>query len=596
MPAPVRIANCSGATGDGPDALRRVVKEGSVDFVTADYLAEANIAWQALERRQDATKGFDKEFLKAFDKEVAQTVVEKGIKIIHNGGGLNPKGLAQAIEEQLLSYGIDSLKVAYVEGDDVIGMIDTLKQSSELVHLDDASITLAAAQEDMLCANAYLGMGGIVAALDLGADIVICGRCCDASPVMGAAAWWHGWKSSNLKELAGSLIAGHCIECGCYATGGNFSGFKSIPENQNQGFPIAEIEADGKFHIFLQDQAKGLVSRDTITAQVVYEIQGPFYLNPDVIADITNIEIRDTGKNRVTVTGIRGLLPPPTTKLATCSIGGYQCETSVYAVGLDIKEKLAALKGAFDYNIPDKSDYQTFRIDQYGVPQENPASQALATCQFRIFAQSSRQEPLRRVQEVLMGYWLGGFPGMHLNMDFRTMEPKPYVAYLPFLIKYDQLSVRAVLGDRVAEIGSPPNTAPFTGQKMADATPPDVSGNYGPTKEVCLGTRVHARSGDKGSNANVGLWVQEDDEYEWLRSFLSLLTFKTLLGDEYDSRLTLERFELPNIRCVHFRIKGILDGGISSTPRLDGLAKSVGEFLRARYVNMPLRFVERGAI
>lgn len=116
---------------------------------------------------------------------MAQTVVEKGIKIIHNGGGLNPKGLAQAIEEQLLSYGIDSLKVAYVEGDDVIGMIDTLKQSSELVHLDDASITLAAAQEDMLCANAYLGMGGIVAALDLGADIVICGRCCDASPVMG---------------------------------------------------------------------------------------------------------------------------------------------------------------------------------------------------------------------------------------------------------------------------------------------------------------------------------------------------------------------------------------------------------------------------
>ncbi|KAF9778794.1 hypothetical protein IL306_003253 [Fusarium sp. DS 682] len=185
MTSSVRIANCSGATGDGPEALRRVVREGRVDFVTADYLAEANIAWQALERRQDATKGFDKEFLKAFDKETAQIVAEKGIKIIHNGGGLNPQGLAQATEELLVSYGIDSLKVAYVEGDDVIGMIDNLKQSGELVHLDNPKITFAAVQPDILCANAYLGMGGIVTALELGADIVICGRCCDASTVMG---------------------------------------------------------------------------------------------------------------------------------------------------------------------------------------------------------------------------------------------------------------------------------------------------------------------------------------------------------------------------------------------------------------------------
>ncbi|KAI3573264.1 hypothetical protein IWW34DRAFT_757838 [Fusarium oxysporum f. sp. albedinis] len=596
MTSSVRIANCSGATGDGPEALRRVIREGRVDFVTADYLAEANIAWQALERRQDATKGFDKEFLKAFDKETAQIVAEKGIKIIHNGGGLNPQGLAQATEELLVSYGIDSLKVAYVEGDDVIGMIDNLKQSGELVHLDNPKITFAAVQPDILCANAYLGMGGILTALELGADIVICGRCCDASTVMGAAAWWHGWKSSNLNELAGALIAGHCIECGCYATGGNFSGFKSIPENQNQGFPIAEIEADGTFHIFLQDHAKGLVSRDTITAQVVYEIQGPFYLNPDVIADITNITITDSGANRVTVSGIQGLLPPSTTKLAVCSIGGYQCETSVFAVGLDIKEKLAALVKAFDYNLPDKSDYQTFRIDQYGVPQENPSSQALAICQFRIFAQSSREEPLRRVREVLMGYWLGGFPGMHLNMDFRTMEPKPYVAYLPFLIEYDRLRVRTVCGNQVVQIASPPETAPFAGQKLTDADRPYDSDRYGPTKKVCLGSRVHARSGDKGSNANVGLWVQHNDEYEWLRSFMTVETFKVLLRDDYDPRFVIERFELPNIQCVHFRIKGILDGGVSSTPRLDGLAKSVGEFLRAQYVNMPVRFTLRGSI
>ncbi|KAF4416298.1 duf1446 domain containing protein [Fusarium acutatum] len=528
MTSSVRIANCSGCTGKPYPNLvtgsllllvtgiqMRALRlfAGSLEKVELTLspritFAEANIGADI----PDTTKGIDRGFLKAFDKETAQIVAEKGINIIHNGGGLNPQGLARAIEELLASYGIDSLKVAYVEGDDVIGMTDKLKESGELVHLDNPDITFAAVQPDILCANAYLGMGGIVAALELGADIVMSGRCCDASTVTGAATWWHGWKSSNLNELAGSLIAGHYIECGCYATGGNFSGFKNISDDQNQGFPIAEIEADGTFHIFLQDQAKGLVSRDTITAQLVYEIQGPFYLNPDVIADITNVTITDSGANRVTVTGTQGLLPPPTIKLAVCSIGGYQCETSVYAVGHDIKEKLAALVEAFDQNLSDKSTYQTFRISQYGL------------------------------------------------------EPKSYVAYLPFLIKYDRLP--------------PPMTAPFTGQKFKDTEQPYDLDMYGPTEKVCLGSRVHARSGDKGSNANVGFWVQQNDEYEWLRSFMSVETFKGLLRDEYDPRFVIERFELPNIQCVHFRIKGILDGGVSSTPRLDGLAKSVGEFLR----------------
>ncbi|KAH6989822.1 hypothetical protein BKA56DRAFT_477085 [Ilyonectria sp. MPI-CAGE-AT-0026] len=592
----VRIANCSGATGDDPQALGRVVREGPVDFITADYLAEANIAWQALERRQDPTKGHDKEFLKALDKETACLIAEKGIKIIHNGGGLNPKALARTIEERLISYGVDSLKVAYVEGDDVVGIIDSFRRSGELMHLDDNETTLSAIQEEVLCANAYLGMGGIVAALQHGADIVICGRCCDASPAMAAATWWHGWNPSDLDALAGSLIAGHCIECGCYATGGNFSGFKAIHDNQNFGFPVAEIDADGTFHVTLQGEAKGLVSRDTITAQVVYEIQGPFYLNPDVVADITQVSIKDTGKNRVTVSGIRGLLPPPTTKLAICFLGGYQCETSIYATGLDIQEKLARLKETFDRNIPDKSDYRVFRIDQYGTSQENPSSQALATCQFRLFAQSSREEPLKRLQEILMGYWLGSFPGMHLNMDFRTMTPKPFIVYQPFLVEYNRLNVQVVLGSRTIHVAGPPETAPFPGQKLMNSLIAYEPNRFGPTQKVPLGTRVHARSGDKGSNANVGLWVQEDDEYEWLRSFLNVDSFKTLLGDDYNPSLTIERFEMSNIRCVHFRIKGILEGGISSTPRLDGLAKSVGEFIRARHVNMPVQFLERGSI
>lgn len=165
-------------------------------------------------------------------------------------------------------------------------------------------------------------------------------------------------------------------------------------------------------------------------------------------------------------------------------------------------------------------------------------------------------------------------------LTFVQLEPKPYVTYLPFLIKYDRLRVRTVCGNQAVQIASPPETVPFTGQKLKDADQTYDSDLYGPTKKVCLGTRVHARSGDKGSNANVGFWVQHNDEYEWLRSFMSVETFKGLLRDEYNPSFIIERFELPNIQCVHFRIKGILDGGVSSTPRLDGLAKSFGEFLR----------------
>ncbi|KAJ2893751.1 hypothetical protein MKZ38_008288 [Zalerion maritima] len=597
---PVRIANCSGATGDGPFALRRLVREGPVDVVTADYLAEVNIAWLALERQQDPTKGYESSFLRQLDEETAHIIADKGIKIIHNGGALNPKGLADAIQAQLASYGIVSLKIAYVVGDDVSAVVDDLKAPGAAPHLDIAGRDLSALEKPVLSANAYLGMGGAVAALEMGADIVVCGRCCDASPVMGAAAWWHGWDESRLDELAQALIAGHCIECGCYATGGNFSGFKSIPKNWDQGFPVVEIAADGTFDVFLQDGARGMVSRDTITAQLVYEIQqsfqGPYYLNPDVIADIHDVKIASKDTNRVTVTGVRGRLPPPTTKLAVCVQGGYQTECYLFATGLDTTEKLADLKGCVDDMIPNKGDYRVLRIDQYGVPQPNPSSQALATCMFRVFAQADQSETLGTLRQTLGGYGLGGYCGQHSCMDFRTFTPRPFVSYEPFLIDYSSLSVQAVLGSKTTKVSKPSKTALFHGQKTFDSQQPLVEGSYGQTAEVPLGRRVHARSGDKGSNANVGFWVLEDDEYDWLRSFLTIDRLRGLLGDDYEESFTVERFELPNLRCVHFLVKGVLQGGISSSYRLDGLAKSFGEFLRSRLVDMPSKFVERGTI
>ncbi len=549
-----------------------------MDVITADYLAEVNIAWLALEQSNDPSKGYEPNFLKQLDKETAQIIAEKKIRLIHNGGALNPKSLAEATEKLLDSFGVH-LKVAYVEGDNVIDSLPELRTEGKIPHLDIAGRDLSMVKGQVLNCNAYIGMGGVVTALKAGADIVICGRCCDASPVMGAAAWWHGWSESSFDELSGALIAGHCIECGCYATGGNFSGHKSIPNNWNQGYPVAEIYHDGTFDILLQDGARGLVSRDTITAQLVYEIQGPSYLNPDVIADVTNVDIKATGKNRVHVSGFTGSPPPPTTKLAVCYKTGYQCEMSFHAVGLDIAEKLASLQNQIDQNVPNKSDYSVLRIDQYGAPQPDAPSQALATCQLRLFAQAEKMETLLTLRSAVGGYGLGGFCGMHSNMDFRTFVPKPLISYEPFTIPYKQLKVRAKLGDKVLDIPAPSKTETFAGQKVLEAQISYEAQKYGQTKIGPLGQVVHARSGDKGSNANVGFWVRHSDEYDWLRSLLSTSRFIELLGTEYKKEYQVERFEMPNLLAVHFVVKGILEGGVSSTYRLDGLAKSFGEFL-----------------
>ncbi|KAH6689711.1 duf1446 domain-containing protein [Plectosphaerella plurivora] len=592
----VRIANCSGATGDGPFALRRVVKDGPVDIVTADYLAEMNIAWLALEQKQDPSKGYDPGFLRQLDHETAHTIAAKGIKVVHNGGALNPKGLAAAVEKQLASYGVTSLKIAYVEGDNVMSQLGALQQPGQSPHLDVQGRQLSDIKAPIVSANAYIGMGGIVAALEAGADIVICGRCCDASPVMGAAAWWHGWETTQWDVLAQSLIAGHILECGCYATGGNFSGFKTIKNNWDQGFPVAEIASDGTFDVFLQQGARGLVSQDTITAQLVYEIQGPYYLNPDVVADIHSVKITPAGKNRVTVSGITGGPPPPTTKLAICTTGGYQMEVFFFATGLDIAEKLADMRAAMSELVPNRTAYRVLRIDQYGTPQDDPRTEALGSCLFRVFAQADKPETFTTLQIFLTGYSLGGYCGLHLCMDLRMLHPRPIISYEPFTIPYEKLEVKAHVDGKTIPISPPNTTAVFQGQKIEKNDAVVDLPRFGPTMRVPLGHRVHARSGDKGSNANVGFWVASDEEHEWLRAFMTVDRMKALLGDEYSPEYVIELFELPNLRCVHFLVKGILEGGISTGHRVDGLAKSFGEFLRARHVDMPTKFLQQARL
>ncbi|KAI1267070.1 DUF1446-domain-containing protein [Xylariaceae sp. FL1019] len=595
---PIRIANCSGAIGDGLDQIYELAKSGVVDAITADYLAEFNIAWRAIELQSNPEGGFEPGFLDQLawhDGDAARLVAQNKIKIVHDGGALNPRALALATDKYFKSLGISGVRVAWVEGDNVMpGVRDGTV--GEIPHLDHAGVSLQKLDVDkLLSANAYTGQAGVVKALQEGADIVICGRCCDASTVMGLATWWHSWGPEQYDELAGSLMAGHLIECGPYVTGGNYCGADEIAGIHDMGFPIAEIASDGTTVITKVEGTNGAVTVDTCKGQLLYEIQGPVYLNPDVTAHIEGAQLEEIGKDRVKLTGIVGSAPPPTAKLAICLEGGWQCEMSGFAAGLNTEFKFNQLKTGLLGKL-NQSDFSVISIEKYGSPLADPKSQKDCTVLFRIFAQTPKKKAIQKVRQAILFNGLQGYCGLHLNMDWRTMEPRMFVKYFPALISQSKLPLRVAFLDSEATIDVEPRSANLCASEApkqrsyeTKASPPKI----GQTTKRPLGDLVFARSGDKGGNANVGFWVRDAAAYSWLQSFLTIQRVKDLLGNDWDEKYTVERCEFANLWAVHFVVKGILQEGVSSSSIIDGFAKSFGEFLRARHVDLPVEYVEK---
>ncbi|KAF2501253.1 DUF1446-domain-containing protein [Lophium mytilinum] len=597
---PIRIGNASGAIGDGIDQVYRLARDGNVDAITADYLAEFNIAWKAIELTTEPDLGYEPNFLDQLawqDGAAAKLLRRKRIKVAHDGGALNPKGLAEKVHAYFLSLGIEDMRIAWVSGDDVTALVRG-ENFGALQHLDLRGVKLDVKTEKVLAANVYTGQAGVVRALEAGADIVICGRCCDASPVMGLAYWWHNWKSTDYDAMAGSLIAGHLIECGAYVTGGNYCGFKEIPQRYSFGYPIAEIAANGSVVITMPENSNGAVTVDTTKAQLLYEIQGPFYLNADVIARIDGAVLEQVGKNRVRLSGIKGSAPPPTSKLAISLFGGWQAELSAYSAGLDTVEKFDMMKDQVRrYINPD--EFTTFSMETYGVAPQDPKSQKECTVQLRMFAQAPEKEAITEFKRAILYNGIQGYCGLHLHMDWRTMEPRMYLKYFPTLVPQDGTPLA------VHFVGEPGNVLDVPAKRIEDCAEevpvqPDYEGRhqavnlatFGETVRRPFGDLVFGRSGDKGGNANVGIWVRDAKAWPWLQSFLTSKKVKELLGDDWSEKYSVERCEFEHLMAVHFVVRGILQDGVSSSSILDGFGKSFGEFIRARYVDIPKGLLE----
>ncbi|KAI1843559.1 hypothetical protein JX266_010192 [Neoarthrinium moseri] len=563
---PIRIGNASGAIGDGIDQIYKLAKSGSVDAITADYLAEFNIAWKAIELQTQPELGYEPNFLEQLaweNGDAARLVAEKRIKIVHDGGALNPKGLAVKVDEYFKNLGFDDVKVAAVIGDDVTKRLRQ-NQLGSIRHLDRDGEYFNPKKQKILAANAYTGQSGIVSALQAGADIVICGRCCDASPVMGLAYWWHGWNSTEYDKMAGSLMAGHLIECGAYVTGGNFCGAQEIEHLHHAGYPIAEISCDGTAVITKPVDSNGAVTVDTCKAQLLYEIQGPIYLNADVVADIEQAKLEEVGKDRVRVTGIKGMAPPLTAKLAICLAGGWQAELSGFCAGLDTDFKFQLLKDQVMRQI-NPNDFSTISIEKYGTPSPNPRSQAESTVHIRMFAQSPDKDAMIQFKRAIFYNGMQGYCGLHLSMDWRTMEARPYVKYFPALMAQSDLPLE------VQFIGTWPRVVAVEARRRSECIlQVPVQRSHQPAAglhEQCqtirrpLGDLVFARSGDKGGNANVGFWVRNSAAWPWLQAFMTSSRLAELFADDWDEKYTVERCEFALLHAVHFVVKGILQDG-----------------------------------
>ncbi|KAJ4244008.1 hypothetical protein NW762_014621 [Fusarium torreyae] len=591
------IGNVAGAMEDCPHAMHRMLSDGPLDAITGDWLSELNIAWNAIRKLDDPTKGYEVGFLEQLD-DCIEIIAEKKVKLVSNAGALNTIQCAKRVKEICEKHGLSHLKIAYVEGDDITSIVVDKAKQRELggiCHLDDPKTSLESWGKQPLCGVAYFGAWGIVEALRHGADIVVCGRVTDASPVIGLAAWWHGWSHDDWNRLAGALVAGHLIECGPYVTGANFTGVrKHLDGLVDLGFPIAEIAHDGTAIITKHPGSAGFVDEFNVRAQFLYELQGQHYINPDVTADISNTCIRNTSqKDRVSISGAVGSPPPPNTKAIVVSVGGYQAEATFYMNGLDLDAKERFMRQQIEYAFQDSS-FTEISIERYGASVANPSSQAVGTVSVRVLVKAKSKEDIREdyFRKKVYALRMQFYAGYHMSLDFRTMSPRMFMQLFAGLISYDNLPHHVVIGDEVIQVkhhgitGEPLGTRP----SYETATPTPLE-SFGFTNRVPLGTVAHARSGDKGDNCNVGVFVGTAEEYRWLQSYLTIPKIIELLGNDYRSVVRVERCEFQQIMAVHFRFLNFLGGGAASSTRIDMLGKGVAEYLRSKYVDVPAKFL-----
>ncbi|MFJ1914163.1 acyclic terpene utilization AtuA family protein [Streptomyces sp. NPDC088147] len=576
----LRIGNASGFYGDRFDALREMLTDGPLDVLTGDYLAELTMLILGRDRLKDPDAGYAKTFLRQLEESLG-LAHERGVRIVTNAGGLNPAGLAAAVRTLAGRVGVP-VRVAHVEGDDLLAR--------------------GGWGEGVLTANAYLGGAGITACLRAGADVVVTGRVTDAALVTGPAAAHFGWdagdpdRPGDLDALAGAVVAGHVLECGTQATGGNYS-FFTRHDVRRPGFPLAEIHADGSAVITKHDGTGGVVDLGTVTAQLLYETGGARYAGPDVTARLDTVRLEQEGPDRVRISGVRGEPPPPALKVGLNRLGGLRNEIVFVLTGLDIDAKARLVRGQVEDALagrrPAEVRWELARTDRPDADTEETASALL-----RLVVRDSDPEVVgRAVSGAAVELALGSYPGFHVTAP--PGKGVPYGVFEAAYVDASEVAHTAVLPDgrRVAVPAPSHAVPPAPGTTAREPVPvpapaplpppplPEPLPAGLPTRRVPLGLVVGARSGDKGGDANVGVWARSEDGWRWLAHALTTDRFRELIPESRE--LTVVRHLLPRLRAVNFVVEGLLGEGVAARARFDPQAKALGEWLRARHADIP---------
>jgi hypothetical protein len=576
--APLRIGNASGFYGDRFSAVREMLEGGPLDVLTGDYLAELTMLILGRSRLKDPAKGYATTFLRQME-ECLGMALDRGVAVVANAGGLNPAGLAERLAELAGRLGLDA-KIAYVEGDDLLPRAEELGLAE-------------GPYGRPLTANAYLGAWGIAECLESGADIVVTGRVTDASLVIGPAAAHFGWCRDDWDALAGATVAGHVLECGAQSTGGNYAFFEEIynvkaPAGAHCGFPIAEVHSDGSSVITKHPGTGGAVTTETVTAQLLYEIEGPRYAGPDVTTRFDTIQLAADGPDRVRITGTRGEPPPATTKVCLNHLGGFRNEVTFVLTGLEIEAKARLVRRQMERALPalpKHLEWQLARTDHDDAAVEQAAS-ALLRC---VVKDPDQHTVGRAFSGAAVELALASYPGF--TMTAPPGDATPYGVYLPAYVDSRVVDHVAVLpsGDRV-DAGRPPAGDRHGSAAVGDRAEPaaELPEPYDPraaTRRAPLGRVAGARSGDKGGDANIGVWARSGEQWRWLAHFLTVDRLAELLPETRD--LAVTRHLLPNLRAVNFVVEGLLQEGVSASTRFDPQGKALGEWLRSRLVDLP---------
>ncbi|WP_345521664.1 acyclic terpene utilization AtuA family protein [Nocardioides conyzicola] len=559
----MRIGNCSGFYGDRLAAMRQMLEGGQLDVLTGDYLAELTMLILGKDTMKDPSLGYAKTFVRQLEDSLG-LALERGVRIVSNAGGLNPAGLADRLREVAHGLGLDPA-IAHVEGDDV-----------RALDLRPGALT----------ANAYLGGFGIAAALTAGADVVVTGRVTDASLVVGPAVAHHGWTPTSYDELAGAVVAGHVLECGTQATGGNFSGFKTLPHDGTPlGFPLAEIAADGSCVVTKHDATGGAVTVDTVTAQLLYEIQSTRYLNPDVTTLLDTVELHEVGRDRVSVSGVRGEAPPERLKVCVNELGGFRNTVELVLTGLDIDAKADWVREQLTPALT-ASEVSWTRT---ALPPVDADTEEGASCLLRCTVKDASPDPVGRAfTSAAVELALASYPGF--TMTAPPAQPTPYGIYRAEYVDRAAVTHTVVHADGRREVVADPTEFSTADDRDSLRPSPFPAPIDSLTRRAPLGSFVHARSGDKGGDANLGLWVVHDgsDKYEarvtWLTKLITPRKVRELLPEAAD--LDVEVHVLPNLGGVNVLIRGLLGDGVAASTRFDPQAKGLGEWMRSRVVHV----------